>query len=98
VSGASQRASPARSQVGTRSQGIILRQLQAAAKPEQFIREKQNAKPFQSGDATRWSVKYRRRRVHLQHCHYNHTVIEYGLSTPTVAPRRVTRQGSPYRS
>jgi hypothetical protein len=57
----------------------------AAAKPEQFIRDKLKDKPFLGSDATRWGVKYE--DVALLYSHYNYTrVIEYGLlHHPTIA-------------
>jgi putative phage-type endonuclease len=70
----------------------------AAAKPEQFIREKQNAKPFLGSDATRWGVKYEDVAC-LLYCHYNHTVvIEYGLLPhPTIAHLGASPDGiTPY--
>jgi hypothetical protein len=52
----------------------------AAAKPEQFIRDKLKDKPLGS-DATRWGVKYED-VANLLYSHYNYTrVIEYGLYT-----------------
>jgi putative phage-type endonuclease len=70
----------------------------AAAKPEQFIREKFAAKPFLGSDATRWGVKYEDVAC-LLYSHYNNTpVYEYGLlHHPTVAHLGASPDGiTPY--
>jgi putative phage-type endonuclease len=70
----------------------------AAAKPEQFIRDKLKDKPFLGSDATRWGVKYED-VANLLYSHYNYTrVIEYGLlHHPTIAHLGASPDGiTPY--
>lgn len=52
---------------------------EAAARPEQFLKKKLDAKAFKGSDATRWGVKYEE-VANMQYCHYNRAqVLEYGL-------------------
>lgn len=70
----------------------------AAAKPEQFVKEKLSAKPFLGSDATRWGVKYEDVAC-LLYSYYNNTyVIEYGLLPhPTIAHLGASPDGiTPY--
>lgn len=70
----------------------------AAAKPEQFIKEKLAAKPFLGSDATRWGVKYEE-VSNMLYAYYNHTtVLEYGLLPhPTIAHLGASPDGiTPY--
>jgi putative phage-type endonuclease len=70
----------------------------AAAKPEQYVREKLKDKPFLGSDATRWGVKYED-VAGLLYSYYNNTeVIEYGLLLhPTIAHLGASPDGiTPY--